>query len=77
MPERELNKYGGDGWELCGIASPPVSDRQMAIGWPDVMTYTFKRQWPNREPNPDWVDPRERDDLGGGEVAKSQEGDKE
>ena len=44
MPERELNKYGEDGWELCGIASTLRPALSMANGWPDVMAYTFKRR---------------------------------
>jgi hypothetical protein len=47
MPERELNKYGEDGWELCGIASTPEPSRSMSNAWPDVIAYTFKRPLPN------------------------------
>lgn len=43
MPQRELNEYGEDGWELCGIASTPAPSRDMSHAWPDVMAYTFKR----------------------------------
>lgn len=44
MPARELNKYGEDGWELCGIASAAIPSRSMSNAWPDVMAYTFKMQ---------------------------------
>jgi hypothetical protein len=43
MSARELDGYGLDGWELCGIASTPEPSRSMSNAWPDVMAYTFKR----------------------------------
>jgi hypothetical protein len=58
MPARELNKYGEEGWQLCGIASTPEPAKSMSNSWPDVMAYTFQRKTPNAPGEPSCQRPK-------------------
>lgn len=47
MPGRELDTYGNDGWELCGMVGTTVPSQSMSNTWPNLIAYTFKRLKPN------------------------------
>ncbi len=49
MPGRELDTYGNDGWELCGMVGTTVPSQSMSNTWPNLIAYTFKRLKPNAE----------------------------